>query len=69
MRLLLELQQRARQNSAMYAERLEDFVLRCRDAGGSARGIADALGVGSTTVQQWTANARRRGQGGADVER
>jgi transposase len=59
MQLLLALKSRA----GAYDEMLEDFVLECRDGGASARGIAEALGVGASTVQTWTANARRRRDG------
>jgi len=51
---------RAREYSFTYDTKLEDFVLRCREEGASVRSIADSLGVGSSTVQQWTQNARRR---------
>jgi transposase-like protein len=44
----------------IYDERLEDFVLACRDSGASARGMADELGVSSSTIHKWTKNAQRR---------
>ena len=60
LRLLLELRERAHRHGATYDERLEDFVLECREDGASARGMAEALGVGASTVQTWTAHVRRR---------
>lgn len=41
-------------------ERLEDYVLELRDDGCTVRQIAQALGVGSSTVQLWTKHARQR---------
>jgi transposase-like protein len=58
--LLLEVREQAHQLSRLYDERLEDFVLECRESGASARGMAEALGVGPSTIQNWTTNARRR---------
>jgi DNA invertase Pin-like site-specific DNA recombinase len=46
------------------SDRLEDFVLEMRDAGSSARGMAEALGVSPSTIQVWTKNARRRRDNG-----
>jgi hypothetical protein len=60
LRLLMENHDHARQRTAFYAERLEDFVLLCRESGASARGMGDALGVSSTTIHKWTGNAKRR---------
>jgi len=59
-RLVLEVRGRAHSYASTYDERLEDFVLGLREDGCSARGIADALGVGASTVQTWTAHARQR---------
>jgi transposase len=63
LQLLLEVRARAHKYASHYDERLEDFVLECRDGGASARGLAEALGVSASTVQTWTANARRRRDG------
>ena len=60
LRLVLYSRNRARQNESRWDEEVEDFVLVCRETGASAQGIADALGVGKSTVQGWTTNARRR---------
>jgi len=60
LRLLLEIRSLARQYASLADERLEDFVLDCREDGGSARSIAENLDVSSTTVQNWTKSARRR---------
>ena len=65
LRLMLYSRGRARENASRWDEELEDFVLECRETGASARGIAEALGVGASTVQTWTKNARvRRERGG-----
>jgi len=58
--LLLEIRSRAHRYATAYDMLLEDFVLECRESGASARGIADMLGVGSSTVQIWTVKARQR---------
>jgi len=60
LKLLLEIRLRAYAYAAEYDEQLEQFVLECRDQGASARGMAEMLGVSSTTVQTWTTAARRR---------
>jgi len=60
LRLLLEVRARAHRYGTLYDERLEDFVLECRDSGASARSMAEELGVGASTIQGWTTNARRR---------
>jgi hypothetical protein len=60
LRLLLEIRLRAHSYAADYDEQLEGFVLECREQGASARGMADVLGVSPTTIQTWTASARRR---------
>jgi transposase len=57
---LFDLLEEADKERRERAERLEDFVLEMRDAGSSARGMAEALGVSSSTIQVWTKNARRR---------
>jgi DNA invertase Pin-like site-specific DNA recombinase len=62
LQLLLQTYDRARLDTTVYAEQLEDFVLECRSSGASARGMAAALGVSSTTVHKWTKNAKRRRQ-------
>lgn len=64
LKLLVELRQRASRYSSDYSDRLEDFVLECRDKGASVRKIAAAVGVGNSTVQTWTNNARRRRDAG-----
>jgi hypothetical protein len=58
--VLLEMRQQAEHILGVYAEKLEDFVLKCRESGASARGMAEALGVSPTSIQTWTVNARRR---------
>jgi hypothetical protein len=60
LRLLLDLRRHAHVLLAGFDEQIEDFVLELRDSGASARSIADAVQVGSSTVQTWTTNARRR---------
>lgn len=60
LRLLLGIRTQADQFKTLYDEMLEDFVLDCREAGASARGMADELGVGPSTIQTWTKNATRR---------
>jgi hypothetical protein len=60
LRLLLEVRTRAYSYAMVYDERLEDFVLECREAGASARGMAEELGVSASTIQTWTQNARAR---------
>jgi transposase len=62
LQLLLAVRGRAHESAATYDEQLEDFVLECREAGSSARGMAETLGVGASTIQTWTTNARRRRQ-------
>jgi hypothetical protein len=61
--LLLELQGRASEYAGIYGTRFEDFVLECREAGCSVRGIADALEVSPSQVQRWTVAARDRRDG------
>ena len=58
----LMLRSRARISERMreYDELLEDFVLRCRDAGGSARSMAEQLDVSPSTIHHWTKLAQRR---------
>ena len=58
--LLSELGTRATTYARVYDERLEDFVLELRETGCSARSLADAIGVSSSTVQLWTVHARDR---------
>lgn len=60
LKLLYFVRDRARSYASAYDEQLEDYVLELRDAGYSARAIAETLDVGTSTVQGWTANARRR---------
>lgn len=60
LRLLLEIRERTKGATRTYDERLEDEVLACREAGASVRGIAEAIGVGPSTIQTWTKHARRR---------
>jgi len=59
-KLLLGIRDELSRLAAVYDVQLEDFVHACRKGGASARSVAAALGVGSTTVQSWTRNARRR---------
>jgi transposase-like protein len=63
-RLLLQLREWAHGHARSDDERLEDFVLECCDDGSSVRVIAEALGVGASTVQGWVSNARRRRRNG-----
>ena len=58
--LLLDVREIMARRRREYDERLEDFVLKLREEGASVRGIAAAAGVGPSTVQTWTKNARRR---------
>src|SRR5215475_684008 len=58
--LLVSLYQRARRFSVYYDERLEDFVAALRADGCSARSLARAVGVSSTTIQTWTRRAQQR---------
>lgn len=60
LQLLFEERERAHSHARGFDERLEDFALECAEGGASVRGLAQALGVGSSTVQAWTKNARRR---------
>lgn len=63
-KFLLDVYTRATEGMHTFKIALEDFVLECRDSGCSARGMADQLGVGSSTIQTWTKNAERRRQQG-----
>jgi hypothetical protein len=63
LRLLIEMRSEAQGLMVLLDTRLEDFVLQCRESGASARGMADALGVGSSTIQHWTTNGKRRRDG------
>jgi len=60
LQLLMYGRERAQFNARFFEERVEDFVLRMRESGSSARSIAEQVGVGSSTIQKWTANARAR---------
>ena len=60
LQLLLEVRGRAQTYGRVYDERLEDFVLELREAGCSVGSIAAAIGVGGSTIQHWTNNARAR---------
>lgn len=60
LRLLIRIRDRSIELEGIYTTAVEDFVLELRESGASARGIADVLGVGSSTVQAWTKNARQR---------
>jgi len=60
LQLLLELRERAAAFARVYDERMEDFVLECRDDGCSARGMASELGLSQQTIHAWTTHARRR---------
>lgn len=65
LQLLWSRRERAQTALRNYDAQLEDFVLELREAGSSVRGLAEALGVGSSTIQTWTNNARRRRRSGA----
>ena len=58
--LILRTRLRIAEQAREYDELLEDFVLRCRDVGGSARVMADQLGVSPSSIHHWTERARRR---------
>jgi DNA-binding transcriptional regulator YiaG len=60
LQLLAQTQKTAQQMARERQELLEDAILELRDAGASVSVVADALGVGTSTVQNWTNNARRR---------
>jgi len=60
LRMLFENRARVQQRLTDLDTELEDFVLEMRDSGASARGMAEALGVGPSTIQTWTSNARAR---------
>jgi DNA-directed RNA polymerase specialized sigma24 family protein len=60
LRLLQEIRGWSQSYMARDDERLEDYVLELRDDGCTVRQIAQALGVGSSTVQLWTKHARQR---------
>jgi len=62
--LLLQLREWARGHARADDERLEDFALELCEDGSSVRVIADALGVGASTVQGWVSNAKRRRRNG-----
>lgn len=59
--LLIGIRDRGAELEGAYTEAVEDYVLELREAGVSVRVIAAAVGVGSSTVQGWTKNARSRG--------
>jgi hypothetical protein len=60
LRLLITMRAEAHKLIAVFDQNLEDFVLEMRESGASARGMAEALGVGSSTIQHWTTYAKRR---------
>jgi transposase len=60
LRLLLEVREVAKSRAREFEERLEDFVLELREHGASTRSIAEALGLGPSTIQGWIQNATRR---------
>lgn len=63
LRLLHRIHAESRQYVQEYDERREDFVLDLLDSGSSLRVIAEAIGVGTSTVKNWADNARRRRSG------
>lgn len=59
--LLYRTRTAAETHATHWATKLEDFVLHLRENENyTGRAIAEALGVGKTTVQTWERNARRR---------
>jgi hypothetical protein len=60
LKLLLELHEQGHDYARARAEHLEDFTLRCRESGASARSMAAQLGVSWSTVQRWTKHAKQR---------
>jgi len=63
LRMLFESRARVQKRLTELDVALEEFVLEMRDSGASARGMAEALGVGPSTIQTWTSNARARRDG------
>ena len=57
---LFHVRQAAHDYADEFDAEIEDFVLELRDSGASARGLAELLGVSSSTIQVWTKNARQR---------
>ena len=60
LQLLLLQRKRVEERRAEFDERLQDFVLRCRDGGVSARVMAEQLDVSPSSIQHWTELGRRR---------
>ena len=58
--LMLRSRTRIAELAREYDELLEDFVLRCREASGSARSMAEQLDVSPSTIHHWTKLAQRR---------
>jgi len=63
LRSLHEAREQAHADARRLAEELEDLALSCCETGSSVRVVAEALGVGFSTVHGWTRNARRRRDG------
>ena len=60
LKLLQNVRTEIRIDSHVLDERLQDFVLECRERGSSARVMAEQLGVSPTSIQHWTELGRRR---------
>jgi hypothetical protein len=60
LQLLVRLREKGKADDRGYGEQIEDFVLELREGGCSTRSIAEAIGVGSSTVQGWIDHARER---------
>lgn len=60
LKMLADVRARTHGDATRYDVALEDFVLELRDTGVSTRRLAEALDVGTSTIQGWIANARRR---------
>lgn len=63
LRLLMQIRAESKRNTREYSERVEDFVLMLLNDGSSLEVIAEQIGVGKSTVQNWSENARRRNGG------
>ena len=57
---LLVGRERAKVNAKLLEELVEDFALELIAGGASVRTVAEAAGVGTSTVQGWINKARRR---------
>ena len=60
LQLILRSRARSAERALECDELLEDFVLRCRESGSSARVMAEQLHVSPSSIHHWTERARRR---------